>query len=249
MPGYFLKTLANGIDVLQLLQDGPLRQEQISGTLHLPVAVTYRIIRTLHDKGFVSRQPDGTVALTLAAWELGMSARTSPDVRLAVANHVGHLMDAFGETVHLSVYDSGDVVYIDKWDGTNPLRSYTRLGGRSPAYCVATGKALLAFQPAAEIQRLLRGGLQRYTQRTVVNPDLLRIQLNSIHRGHISINTGELNCEVGGLAVPLRDSTGVVAALGLSGPAERMLANRPDYEQALWQAARRIEEELGIRNA
>lgn len=249
MPGYFLKTLANGIDVLQLLQDRPLTQDQISGLLHLPVAVTYRIVRTLQDKGFVSRHPDGTVALTLAVWEMGMSARTSPDVRLAVSHQVSDLMEAFGETVHLSVYDAGDVVYIDKWDGTNPLRSYTRLGGRSPAYCVATGKALLAFQPAEEIQRLLHGGLKRHTARTVVNPDLLRIQLNSIHRGGISINTGELNSEVGGLAVPLRDSKGVVAALGLSGPAERMLTNRPEYEEALRQAARHIEEELGIRKA
>ncbi|MGR0160441.1 IclR family transcriptional regulator [Paenarthrobacter nitroguajacolicus] len=248
MPGYFLKTLANGIDVLQLLKDGPLTQEQIAGSLHLPADVAYRIVRTFQDKGFISRQPDGTVALTLAVWELGMSARTSRDVRLAVSHQVSHLMESFGETVHLSVYDSGDVVYIDKWDGTKPLRSYTRLGGRSPAYCVATGKALLAFQPAEEIQRLLRSGLKRHTARTVVNPDLLRIQLTSIHRGAISVNTGELNCEVGGLAVPLRAATGVVAALGLSGPAERMLANRPDYERALWQAAHQIEEELGIRS-
>src|SRR3546814_715020 len=48
------------------------------------------------------------------------------------------------ETVHLSVLDGVDVVYVDKIDSPQPLLAYSAVGGRAPAYAVATGKALLA---------------------------------------------------------------------------------------------------------
>jgi DNA-binding IclR family transcriptional regulator len=57
------------------------------------------------------------------------------------------------ETVHLSILDDIDVFYVHKIDSAHPVRAYSEISGRAPAYCVATGKALLAFQDDAYLQR------------------------------------------------------------------------------------------------
>ena len=71
------------------------------------------------------------------------------------------LVEETGESVHLAIYDSGEVVYIDKREGSQAVRAYSHVGGRAPAHCVATGKALLAFAGEAEWVRIARAGLER----------------------------------------------------------------------------------------
>jgi len=55
------------------------------------------------------------------------------------------LMELTGESVHLSVLDGIEAVYVHKVDSESPVRAYTQIRGRVSAYRVATGKAQLAF--------------------------------------------------------------------------------------------------------
>ena len=135
------------------------------------------------------------------------------------------------ETVHLSVLDDTDVFYLHKIDSSHPVRAYSEISGRAPAYCVATGKALLAFQPDSYLQRFAEN-LHAHTARTLATRAALRQELEQVRQQ--------------GYAVIFDASRRPLAAIGISGPAERL---RPPRMKTLTpdviRAARDISEALG----
>ena len=89
------------------------------------------------------------------------------------------LAERTSETVHVSVLDGAEVLYVDKVESPQPVRAYSRVGGRAPAYCVATGKALLAHAPDGVVAEL-SAALVRYTPRTITDPEALRKELRRV---------------------------------------------------------------------
>jgi DNA-binding IclR family transcriptional regulator len=150
------------------------------------------------------------------------------------------------ETVHLSIFDGADAVYIDKIDGVHPVRAYSRVGGRAPAHCVATGKALLAHQPS-EVIANVAAHLERFTPHTITKPEVLYEELKRIRRDGYAINRGQWREGVGGAAAPIRDGSGaVVAAVGISGPTDRLrLKVLRDFVPFVIAAAEKISRGLG----
>lgn len=246
VPGGYLHTLGRSLEVLVSLADGPSSVASLCKRNGVERSSMYRIIRSLEHHGFVQRDKEtGQYRLGLLLWELATSALPG-DVRDAARKHVSELAQRCGETVHLAVYDSGEVVYIDKGEGSQPIRSYTRLGGRAPAYCVATGKALLAYVRDWEkdLQRI--GGLTRHSAATITSMDELRAELEKVRRSGIAVNRGEWRKDVGGLATPIFDPHSVpAAAIGVSGPVRRILSHRAQLEEELKSVSKAISAEMG----
>lgn len=220
----FLNTLANGLTVFEALAEKRSTLRELTETVGLPRQTVYRIVHTLEVMGWAERRAaDDTYAPTVRMWALGARSHSSTDLRLKWSGHVSRLAEETGETVHLAVYDHGSSVYIDKRDGWHPIGSYTTLGGRAPAYCVATGKALLSHQSAWVVEQVVAAGLKAHTPATITSPEALLAELEAIREQGYAVNNGEYRAEVGGLAVPIRSPLGdVIAALGFSGPADRI---------------------------
>ena len=131
-------------------------------------------------------------------------------------------MQETGETVHLSVLDHQEVVYVHKVESPNPVRSYTQIAGRVPAHCVATGKAMMAFKSSAWLSDVAEQ-LAAVTPRTITQPAILLAEMREIRRNGYAVNRGEWRYGVNGLAAPILDRTGtVIAAVGVSGPEGRL---------------------------
>jgi DNA-binding IclR family transcriptional regulator len=160
--------------------------------------------------------------VTLKQFELAGSILGRIDVKRAAEPFMEALAEKALETVHLSVLDDRDVIYLHKIDSTQPVRAYTNIGGRAPAYCVATGKALLAFQSEGYLGRFA-GKLKAFTPRTLTTPAALRQEIEQIRQQGYAINRGEWRESVWGLAAQIFDATRrPLSALGISGPAERL---------------------------
>lgn len=235
-----LSTLANGLAVLEALVGGGLSLREIADEVGLPRQTTYRLVHTLMVMGWVDRNASGDrYGLSPRLWSLGVRSFKLTDLRDVLAPAVRALAADFGETVHLAIYDRGSTVYIDKRDGSLPIRSYTELGGRAPAYCVATGKVLLAHEGSREWEIVSSGGLNRFTELTITDPEELAAELTAVAAQGYAVNRGEWRAEVGGVAVPIVSPAGdVVAALGFSGPSDRILSQLDTLLEALREAAR-----------
>jgi DNA-binding IclR family transcriptional regulator len=171
-------------------------------------------------------------------------------VKKAATRHIHDLMKKTNESVHLSIFVDGHVLYIDKVEGEQPVRAYSRIGDRPPAHCVATGKVLLAYQPEETVANICRS-LQKFTPRTITDPNVLRKELESVRRLGYSVNAGEWRESVCGVAAPIRDwSGGVVGAVGISGPSERLKPNKLDrLGPVVMACAEQISAELSYRPA
>ncbi len=231
---YRLKSLGSALDILEcFLHNGPeLGVSEIAHLIGMSKSAVHKVLTNLVARGYVLQdQVRGRYQLGLKLWELGTAAVDQMPLRDIAVPYLRELTDATGETSHLAVYESGEVVYIEKVSTAHAVQAYTRIGGRAPAYCVATGKVLLAYQPREERDAVANGPLKRHTPRTVINGPQLLAELERIAAQGFAVNTGEWRIDVVGAAAPIEDKTHtVVAAIGMSGPSSRLTPERAQQE-------------------
>jgi IclR family KDG regulon transcriptional repressor len=218
-------SFTKGLRVLETLAaaERPLGLSQIAKECNLVKSHAHKFLRALIDSNYVQQpQERGPYRLTFKMWELGSRALARADLVSAARGPMQEITDATKETSTIAVYESGDAVYIYKVEGTFEVRTHTDVGRRRPAYCVAAGKTILAFQPDSVVDAVA-SSLKRLTNRTVTSPAKLRAQLAEIRKNGYAVNWGEWTPSVRGLATPIWNAEGqVIAALNLSIPAERL---------------------------
>jgi IclR family transcriptional regulator, KDG regulon repressor len=218
-------TLIKGLGLLEILAHSsrPLGITEMAARIGLGKSNVHRLLQALVELGYVRRdESSGTYAATIRTWQLGSAVLENLDVRRLAEPWMTWLLERTRETVHLSVLDGDEVVYVHKLDSPEPVRAYSTVGGRAPAYCVATGKAMLAAQSEAQLQALARR-LTVHSPRTISDPTEFAREMERIRHQGYAVNRGEWRESVGGVGAPIRDPAGrTVAAIGLSGPIERL---------------------------
>jgi DNA-binding IclR family transcriptional regulator len=246
------KTLLKGLMVLEAiskLDEQPRSLDQIAEIVGLTRSNTHRTLQTLAHAGYVVKEPDpGGYRCTFKMFELGAQQIAGLDVRKLAAPIMRQLAEATSETVHLSVLEGADVIYIDKLDSPKPIRAYSAIGGRAPAYAVATGKALLAFESPDYLNRFPEQ-LEQHTAITLPSLKALKVELAKISRQGFAVNRGEWRDGVGGIAAPVFNGLDKpIAALGISGPLEGLsVAAMRKFAPIVLRAAQDLSKSLGYR--
>lgn len=243
-------TLLKGLRVLETLarSPGPRGVSDLARELELTRSNVHRTLQTLAAAGYVRHGATaGTYECTVKLFELSSAVMERVDVVRCAAPHMQTLADVTQETVHLAVLSGSEVVYLHKIEGPQPVRAYSSIGGRAPAHCVASGKALLAARTDAELAALLPDDLPRWTSLTLPDRAALLLELASVREQGIAVNRGEWRDSVGGFAAMVVNARGEVeAAVGISGPIDRMVPARgPECRNAVLVAAAAISRELG----
>jgi IclR family transcriptional regulator, KDG regulon repressor len=220
------KTLLKGLAVLEALagEHGASKSiDKLAQQLKLTRSNVHRTLQTLAHARYVAKdESTGSYSTTMKLFELGGKQLHRFDVRRFAPPFMRALAEETGETVHLSILEGLEVVYIDKIDSPQPVRAYTAIGGHAPAYSVATGKALLAYQPEDYLDRHA-AALERHTAGTIASLAVLKEELATVRRVGYALNRGEWRDSVGGVAVAVFDGMDrVIAGLGISGPLERL---------------------------
>ena len=218
-----VQSLERGLKVLSVVATStqPVGITDLSRKLGLAKGSIARLVATLVEQNCLVRDPKaGKYRLGMRIWELGHRALTGLDLHGIARPAMAQLHAATRDTVHLSVLsDAGEMVFLDKIDSTKGIRPDTQLGAHLPPHAVANGKAVLAFRPPAEVERILSGKLHRYTEYTVIGKKEFRAALDETRRLGYAVNYGEFRADVSGVAAPILNHTGIaVAALGLSLP-------------------------------
>ena len=248
-----VKTLTNALTIIDVLSNSqaPLGLDEIARKVALNKSSVYRLLFTLKEFGYVSQNPaTEQYRLTLKLWQVGVKVLGHRDLKSAARPVMEDLARRTEETIHLSVLDGTDAVYIDKVDGSMTLRIHTPVGGREPAHCSSTGKALIAFADEAVVKLILESKLAAPTVNTIVNAQALQRELADVRARGYATNLEEWRIGVCGVAAPLRDHDGVVvASIGVSGPSERLPKQRlRELAPVLLEAAANISAEIGGAN-
>jgi DNA-binding IclR family transcriptional regulator len=216
------------LSVLRYLsaQAGPVPAVTVSRDLGLPRSTTYHLLDTLVRAGFVAHLADEhKYGLGLAAYELATGySRQAPLQRFARMPLAG-LVDQVGHNAHLAVMHGRDVVYLieERAPGRPPL--VTDVGVRLPAHLTASGRALLARLPQAQV-RALFPDQSAFVLRTGRGPrslSALRQLLVVTRRRGWAEEAGEVTTGYSSLAVASCDHTGhPVAAVAVTFPTDEV---------------------------
>lgn len=134
---------------------GPLPASMIAAQLELPRSTVYQLLSELQVHGYVTHLPEERrYGLGIAAFELSSAyTRQEPLTRIS-RPLIASLVDRIGMSGHLAVPHGRDVLYIveERAKGSPPL--ITDVNVRLPAQLTASGRAILAAMPKAQVRAL-----------------------------------------------------------------------------------------------
>ncbi len=201
----------------------------IARALNLPVPTVHRILAALKRLGYVSQHEETRrFRLGVGALSLGERARAVADLRAVAIGPLRRLSDATGETALLTVLspERDRSVCLERVETSQPLRLSVQPGRQLPLHAGASQKALLAFMPDEEVERLIEHPLERFCQSTITDPRSLRRELKAIRARGWASSYEETNVGVWGIAVPVVSESDVVCAVGIAGPSPRLTVER-----------------------
>jgi DNA-binding IclR family transcriptional regulator len=196
-------------------QRGPVPASAIATALHLPRSTVYQLLAVLQDRGFVVHLPEERrYGLGVRSLELGGGyARQEPLARLG-RMLIAALVDRVGESAHLAVLHGRDVVYAVEERAAHRPALVTGVGVRLPSHLTASGRALLAALPAAQVRALYPNG-DAFADRTGRSPKTyrdLRGILQQTRQDGFASEDGEISEGIASIGVAVLDHVGWPAA-------------------------------------
>jgi DNA-binding IclR family transcriptional regulator len=201
--------------------DESLSLSEISRRSGVAKASVHRLSQELLSWGLLERR--GTEYwLGMRLFEIGQRVPRQRILRDAARPFMEDLFQATGETIHLAVRDGLEVLYVEKISGHNQISRPSRVAGRMPLHCTATGKALLAFGPRSLFEDVVSRPLARLTPYTVVIPRLLGAELTKVRSLGYAVEQEQTRTGFTSVAIPIVGGTGAtVGALSVTAPVLR----------------------------
>ncbi len=203
---YSLSTLEKGLAVLSMF--GPertaLTQADIAREIGTNKTSAHRFARTLLDLGFLSQDPQ-TKLLRLGPKALRMALEfiQGYDLLTAVKPIIDRVFDRLDVTIDLALLDNGGLFILYRRESRQTL-TFRLPPAVDDLHSNALGKALLAFLPPQEAERLLPSGrLERRTRRTIATRQALAAELALIRERGYSTNDEEYVAGLVALGAPV----------------------------------------------
>lgn len=212
--------------LLEVGEHGPMTPAMVARSLGMNRTVAHRLLSTLHQRGFITRQDGGFVP---GAMLVRIANHVQPKLRAQGRAVMRGLSEAIGETVVMHIPDAEDAVVLDQIvSDRHVVRVQHEIGSRHPLVAGASGRAILAFLGESAIDRLTRGAENR---------GALERQLEGVRQLGYALSHDELQQGVHGLAVPvLAGGDHAIASLAILVPVTRA-TNLQTHTAALMDAA------------
>lgn len=226
-----------------LAAEPPGFAELVSGS-GLAKSTASRLLQALERHRLVCREDDGSYgAGPLFALYAQRHEPVDELVQLA-RTCLDDVSAATGETVNLAVARGSSVVQVAQVDSTYLLGTTNWVGVDVPPHTSALGKVFFA----AGTLTLPASPLERRTPNTITDPVLFAAELDLIRAQGYAEARGELEVGLHALAAPIRDERNdVVAALGISGPSDRLAHRLPQLGDLLKSSTEALSRTLRMR--
>jgi DNA-binding IclR family transcriptional regulator len=201
-------------------QAGPVPAAAVARDLGLPRSTTYQLLATMVESGFVVHLADERrYCLGAAAYELSSGySRSEPLVRLARVP-MTRLAERTGYVAHMAVLHGNEVLYVIENRPAGAPQLNSDAGVRLPAQLTASGRAMLAALPAAQVGALfMHPGAFAGQGGPGSLPALRELLAEARRRGH-AVEDGEVTPGIAAIGVAVLDHAGhPVAGVAVSYP-------------------------------
>lgn len=248
-----VQSVERALSILEVLSDyiEGLGVTELSEKVGLHKSTVYRLLSTLIHAGYVVQDMEtNKYKITVKLFELGSKKIEGMDLLTASKPYTKRLMEKLNEVVHLVIMDETDIIYIDKVEADNPIRMASTIGKRSPLYCTATGRAMLAYLPEEEVIEIWeKSEIEKKTENTITDFNLFLNHLDQIRKQGYAVDNEEHELGVRCVGAPVFNRFGKVeGAISISGPSNRVTQDMvEDIAKEVIKCAELISKEIGFR--
>lgn len=242
--------VSRALTLLERLAQGrePMSLARLASELALPKSSVHGLCNTLLRFGYLQRQDDGAFRIGPGVMPLAEAFVASTGI---TQEFNALWADAApDETIILSVLNGRDVVYVGTRNGRRPLGLAFNIGMRLPAHLAATGKAMLAWHPAAAVRQTFgNAALEQMNGRGPKRVAELLLELDTTRARGYSIDDEGVRAGVYCIGAPVFDASGQpVAGIGVCLNKTTLGAdNGAAHRETVLRAARTLTQRLGGR--
>lgn len=222
-----LKTVNLTCEILQTLKEVERAGvTELSERLGLSKGAVYNHLVTLRENRLVVKEDD-SYQLGLRFVNFGEFVKNQSILFQEGVGETDDLATETGEYAHLMALQNGEGIQIYRAQGANAVGDeyyHRKQESADPLYYTATGKAVLAFMPENEVERILEERpLTAQTKHTVTDRETLREELSRIRERGFAWNDEEQFLGLRAVGAPIRDRDDqVLGAVSISGPISRI---------------------------
>lgn len=222
---------------------------ELAKALGLPKSSLHGLLNTLVALGLATRSERGEYALGPKPVQWAGAFGQQSGVVAAFDAAAAELPALREETIMLAVLDGAEVLYLACRPGTRALAVNFRVGGRFPASCTSSGKAMLATLPVERVRKLFGGAaLVRLTRHSTGSVTALLRQLGESRAQGYAVDDEEtaegMHCFGAPVFAAGRDEAVAAVAVSLI-KASTSARRRDEVVTAIRQLAARVSQRLG----
>jgi IclR family KDG regulon transcriptional repressor len=238
--------------LLRYIVDNPggLSIREASRNLGYSPSTVQKLVQALETQGYVVQDEiTNRYHLGPEAVQLGLAALSRLSLRRIAHPYLEQLSQDSQETALLAITRGDYVVYVDKVVSTQAILMDAPLGAQRPYNCTAVGKILLSDFSDEEVEQLaLKNVFEQRTANSITDLSKLKNEIEKVRSSGWSQDNGEYTDGLNCIAAPVYDHEGlIIAALTVSGPADRITNNFETMLEKVKSYALAISEELGYR--
>jgi DNA-binding IclR family transcriptional regulator len=241
-------------DVLKLLDvfcrnNHPLGITELSNILLEGKSSVFQQTKILEEMDYIEQDAHTKkYVLTTKLLELANESLRGYYERTHIHRYLKLIAEKTGECTYFGLRNKKNlVVYVDRYASENAMTVYTNIGDVPLPHCTAHGKALLAFLTMEQIEEIIKDGLQRFTEHTIVDKQRLFEELRIIRERGYAFDLEERILGVRCVAAPVFNSRNeVIGAIGISGMIQNMPPERMEaHAQMIKSVAEKVSLNVG----
>jgi DNA-binding IclR family transcriptional regulator len=197
-----------------------LRLPEVVHRLGFPKSSTHSLLVALERRGYLQRNDKtGRYLFGVKILTLANAALCEMTLREVAHPALACLMHSTGLASKMGILDRDQAVLIEQVHPPYVLAPMTWLGKRLDLHCTALGKALAAFQPRQNWNRLAtEHSLPRHNDATISSPTRLIKELTLTRERGYALDNEEFDLGMRCLAVPVFSAPDeTAAAIGVTG--------------------------------
>lgn len=217
---------------------------EIADAVNLPKATASRLVAGLVKMQLLSAGGGGRKIFALGPRFAQLLHTTLHGPELEVIAHpaLRELVAQFQETAFLTRLLGLDVLSVAIAIPDRDWRGHVQPGRIMAPHAAASAKAILAFQPASLVERILAAPLPRFTSYTRTDPEEVHAEYARVRDKGYATCVQEIDLGLIGYACPVRlADAGTLYSVGVIGPMDRLCPSSPEeIVSALQRAAQRL---------
>lgn len=249
-----IQSLNRAFDILAVVyqagSDG-LALKDICAATGLNMSTAHHLANTLLARGYLDQEPRSRrYSLGPMLLELGAAALKRVDLHTVARPIAEELCKQTEETVYVTIRRGWTLITLIDIPSPHPIRVVWPPRQEPSLHAAASGKCLLAYQSADDIERYLSDvPLRSFTLNTITNAEQLREELASIRANGVVYDREEYVHDLACIGAPVfNDRSEAVATLSIAFPTWRGGSDKvARWTRSVVECAAQLSTRLGLR--